>query len=406
MRSDIDKLMQARDFDAILVAGGEEYSVVRDYMTKGAEITKGIIIKTPGTDPLLIVSGMETEEAAKSGYPFMTYGAVGYYDIIDQYDDQSQREVALWQACLRQAGVTSGRIGIYGTGAINETMALMPYLDDTPYEFVGEANKTLFDEAFMTKDADEIARLKSVAERTNAVLQATWDYIAGHHAQADTVVKADGTPLTVGDVKQFVRRALLERGLEDTNMIFAPGRSAGHPHSRGEANDALKLGQSIVFDLFPREMGGGYHHDVTRTWCIGHAPDAVQNAYEQVMQALDIAVESFSVGKPTHLMQTAVQDYFEANGHATLRTERDIKQGYVHGLGHGIGLLVHEPPVLHHYNRDDVFAIGNCLTIEPGLYYPDDGYGVRIEDTYVVTENGELISITPFKKDLVLPLNR
>ena len=113
----------------------------------------------------------------------------------------------------------------------------------------------------------------------------------------------------------------MARGLEDTNMIFAQGRDAGFPHSRGEAEMPLTMGQAIVFDLFPRELGGGYHHDMTRTWCIGYAPPELQQDYETVMEAFDISVEAFGLNKPTHLMQEAVLDHFESKGHATTRSK-------------------------------------------------------------------------------------
>jgi Xaa-Pro aminopeptidase len=73
-------------------------------------------------------------------------------------------------------------------------------------------------------------------------------------------------------------------------------------------------------------------------------------------------------------------------------------------LGHGVGLNIHEFPRLHHLSKEDIAQIGNFITIEPGLYYPEDGFGVRVEDSFIVNENGELVSITPFRKDLVLPL--
>jgi Xaa-Pro aminopeptidase len=187
-------------------------------------------------------------------------------------------------------------------------------------------------------------------------------------------------------------------------MIFAQGRDAGFPHSRGEEDMALRLGQSIVFDLFPRELGGGYHHDMTRTWCIGYAPAEVQQAYDDVMQAFDIGLENFGVGKPTYTMQEAVLDFFESKGHPTQRTNSASQDGYVHSLGHGVGLLIHERPSISHLRRDDIWQVGNAVTIEPGLYYPDRGYGVRVEDMLIITEQGELLSLTPFRKDLVLPL--
>lgn len=167
---------------------------------------------------------------------------------------------------------------------------------------------------------------------------------------------------------------------------------------------ALRAGQSIVFDLFPRELGGGYHHDVTRTWCIGYAPSEVQAAYDDVMEAFDRSIETYAVGKSTHLMQEAVLDSFEAKGHPTGRTNPGGMEGYMHSLGHGVGLNIHERPSITHLRQDDQFAVGNCITIEPGLYYPEKGFGVRVEDLFIITDAGELISLTPFRKDLVLPV--
>lgn len=407
MKSQIDGLMQERGLAALLVVGGEGYSEVRDYMSNGAHITGGIIVKKVGDEPLLVVNGMETEEAKKSGYTVKSYGDLDFYTLQKETKNRDIAQVLFWGKCLQAGGVAAGKVGLYGRGDVNEIIELTKLaVERLPqYEFVGETERTLFDIAFLTKDDDELARIRSVAERTNDVMAIAWDFIAGHTTDADeTLIKEDGTPLTIGDIKRLVRRELLERELEDTGMIFAQGRDAGFPHSRGEAAMPLKLGQSIVFDLFPRELGGGYHHDMTRTWSIGYATPEVQQAYDDVMEAFDIAVETFGLDKPTHLMQEAVQDNFEAKGHPTMRTAAGSQEGYVHSLGHGIGLLIHERPSISHTRKEDLFQKGNVITIEPGLYYPDKGYGVRVEDSFVITDAGELVSITPFRKDLVLPL--
>lgn len=407
MKSDIDGLMKARELDALFIAGGEGYSEVRDYMTNGADVTGGFVIKKMGADPMLFVSGMETEEAKKSGYAVKGWNELGFYDLYKDHDPDTA-QIIFWGKCLKSAGVESGKIGIYGRGDINSYVELVALANEhyDNYSFVGETGRTLFDEAFLTKDDAEIERIKSVAERTNQVVEATWDYIASHQANADEiVVDAEGNPLTIGMVKRFVRVQLMERGLEDTGMIFAQGRDAGFPHSRGEADEALQLGKSIVFDLFPRELGGGYHHDMTRTWSIGYATPEVQAAYDEVMIAFDKSLEDFAIGKGTHSMQETVLDYFESKGHPTSRSDSAANEGYVHSLGHGVGLLIHERPSISHIRKDDVWQVGNVVTIEPGLYYPDKGYGVRVEDLFIISDNGELISFTPFKKDLVLPLN-
>lgn len=407
MRSEIDALMLDRELVALLIPIDHHYSPYVDMLVGRARMTHGLLLKRHRADPLLIAQGMEVEEARATGAAVLTQTDLGWPAIQKQYGtDQIGAEAALWQAALAQAKVPPGRVGIYGVGELGEILALLPRLNtpDSPYVFVGEGGRNLFDVAAVTKADDEIARIESVAQRTNEVMAATWDYISGHQAVDGVVRQPDGTPLTVGDVKRFVLAALLQRGLEDTEMIFAQGRDAAFPHSRGTEHMALQTGQTIVFDLFPREAGGGYHHDMTRTWCLGHASEAAQSIYDQVMHAFDIALQAFALDKPTHLMDEAVLDYFEGAGHATGRSQPGTDHGYVHSLGHGLGLKVHELPSISFRRKDDRFQVGNVITIEPGLYDPTAGLGVRVEDTLVIDADGSLRSLTPFRKDLVLPL--
>jgi Xaa-Pro aminopeptidase len=406
MKSDLDHLMRARDLQAIIVTGDAHDNTPRSYLSNGAHITGGYVLKVTGRDPVLIVNGMETEEAAKSGLQVLSYSDLGYAQMmIAANGSETQAGIALWGEMLRRFDVPPGKVGIYGVGSLHTQIEFTRLLSAAfpEYQFVGETGMTLFDEAYVTKDAAELTVIRSVALRTNEVMAEAWAYIGGHRAADGVVVKQDGTPLTIGDVKRFVRRALLDRDLEDTDMIFAQGRDGGFPHSRGEADMALRLGQAIVFDLFPRQLGGGYHHDMTRTWSIGYATPEVERAYRQVMDAFDIAVETFRPGIEAKKLQEAVLDYFEGAGHPTGRSQPGTSVGYVHSLGHGVGLNIHERPGLRHLSTDTL-TVGNVITVEPGLYYPEQGFGVRIEDTLYISESGELISLTDFHKDLVLPL--
>jgi Xaa-Pro aminopeptidase len=406
MKSDLDKLMQARGLDALMVVGDEHGNPPRNYLTNGAAVTGGYVLKKRDAAPVLVVNPMETEEAAKSGLEVHSYNDFGWGELYKQMDgDLPKASVVFWKRLLHSIGVERGKVGIYGAGELHKYLDLVGRVaaEYPEYQFVGEMGMTLFDEAYVTKDADEIARIRSVAARTSAVWQATWDFIAGHRAEGETVVKADGTPLTIGDVKHFVRRELLDRDLEDDAMIFAEGRDGGFPHSRGEAAMPLQLGKAIVFDLFPREIGGGYFHDSTRTWSIGYATPEVEQAYNEVMDAFDVAVDNFRPNIPARVLQEAVQDYFESKGHPTTRSNPSTNVGYVHSLGHGVGLNIHERPSIGHLSKDTLQP-GNVISIEPGLYYPDRGFGVRVEDLCYVDASGELISLTDFHKELVLPL--
>jgi Xaa-Pro aminopeptidase len=408
MRSDIDRLMAARDLQAIFVVGGEQPNTYRAYLSNGVDIHGGMTIKKRGSTPVMVVGGMEIENAVKSGLTAYTFSELGWADMLEKAEgDPSKASIVLWGHLFEKFEIPPGKIGIYGVGELNVWIERIRLLSDAypQYQLVGETGMTLFDEAFVTKDADEIKVIREVATKTSEVLQAAWDYIASQRAEGDRVVKAGGSPVTIGDVKRLVRRELMDRGLEDTDMIFAQGRDGAFPHSRGEEDTVLKLGQPIVFDLFPREQGGGYYHDVTRTWCIGYTPDAVRDLYNQVMQAFNIALETYAEpGQPCHTLQDAVLDYYESQGHPTLRSKPGNMEGYVHGLGHGVGLNIHERPSMSHLMKDDTFQKGNFITIEPGLYYPEKGMGMRIEDSFIIDESGELVSITPFHKELVIPL--
>ena len=393
--------------EALVVICGDPFSAPRHYLTSGVQITSGLVIKKRGEAAVIFANPMETEEAAKSGLRVISNNDVGWPQMLkDAQGDRTKAEIVLWGKCLETIGVASGKIGVYGVGDLHVVLELVSLLEVAypQYEFAGELGMTLFDEAYLTKDADEIARMREVARKTNEAMQAARDAIRAAAVKDEALYKANGAPLTIGDIRRLVRRALLDRDLEDTHMIFAQGRDAGFPHSRGEDPQQLRLGQSIVFDLFPREVGGGYFHDMTRTWCIGYAPTEVQAAYDDVMEAFDVSVEVFRAGMEAGKLQEAVEAYFESKGHATPHSAPGSNEGYVHSLGHGVGLNIHERPRLGGLSKD-ILQPGMMLTIEPGLYYPDRGFGVRVEDTMLVDADGNLVSLTPFPKDLVIPVD-
>ncbi|MFP5247938.1 MAG: M24 family metallopeptidase, partial [Thermoanaerobaculia bacterium] len=118
-------------------------------------------------------------------------------------------------------------------------------------------------------------------------------------------------------------------------------------------------------------------------------PDELGKLHEQVFEAFTRARDAMRPGTRASSYQALVCDFFEARGHATLRSNPKTLEGYVHSLGHGVGLDIHEKPsfTLNPTNVD-VIEVGDVVTIEPGLYYPDHELGVRIEDTFVVTEEG------------------
>jgi Xaa-Pro aminopeptidase len=409
MKTDLDRLMHERSIDALAVIGGEHSNVYRDYITNGAKVTHGIVVKKRNEAPIFIVGGMEVDEARKSGLQVFTMADLGFFDLFKKHpDDAEKRNTEFWRLILDKFEI-EGRMAFYGTGDVMEIWKQMRRLQESlgdMIEIIEDEKPSIFDVARATKDAEELEAMTQIGRDTGAVMKKTREWIAGHHTEGDTVVKDDGTPLTIGDVKTYVNKSLMDYGLVDNGtMIFAQGRDAGVPHSRGESDMPLRLGESIVFDLFPKNPDKGYYHDMTRTWCIGYAPDEVLDAYDLVMHTFTQSLEALTAGEPTANLQNLVCDIFEEHGHPTSRSQPGTSEGYVHSLGHGLGMDVHEAPSISHNNKKPVFEPGHVVTIEPGLYYPEQGWGVRIEDTVYVAEDGHLVNISDCPYDLVIELN-
>jgi len=208
--------------------------------------------------------------------------------------------------------------------------------------------------------------------------------------------------LFIRDLKEMLSKRLFENGLiNSSGLIVAQARDAGIPHNSGENDEPVKLGKTIVFDIFPQEIDGGYYFDFTRTICFGKAPEEIKKEYTIVKEAQELAIENLKIGRRTTEIEIAVCNFFEKNGHSTPLTNPKTQKGYCHSLGHGLGLNVHEGPEfgLSKTNYDRLEP-GMVFTIEPGLYYPEKGYGIRLEDVIYLDQNGKVIDLTKFPKKL------
>ena len=108
-------------------------------------------------------------------------------------------------------------------------------------------------------------------------------------------------------------------------------------------------------------------------------------------------------GIPTANLQELACDYFRERGHPVVKDNPELVEGYPHSLGHGVGLDVHESPYIGTADKN-ILSKGNVFTIEPGLYYPERGLAVRIEDTVYINSEGKCISMTDVPYDLVIPV--
>ena len=414
MKSDLDALMEARQLDAILILGDAEHNPPMYYFVGGGHVSSALLIKKIAKDPVLFYNDMERDEAAKSGLKTVSYND---YGPIDDFIDQANGDMLLAYALCRKKiladlGLSGGRIGVYGKvdfsqnfGITTHLMRLMPEV-----EFIGEyGTDSVIQRAMETKDDVEVARIRQMGAVTTTVVKMVQDYLTSCEVREDEVLlKEDGHPLTIGDVKGKISLWLAERGAtEAEGTIFAIGRDAGVPHSVGDPEDLMTLGKTIVFDIFPAEQGGGYFYDFTRTWSLGYANPEAQALYDQVHEVYNKVVENLDLNASFIDYQRMTCEYFESKGHTSPLNTKAPLDGYVHSLGHGVGLNIHERPSSGlTAGEDNILKPGVVITIEPGLYYPDKNMGFRIEDSYWVRPDGKIELLAEYPYDFVLPIKK
>ncbi len=407
MKHDIDRLLAERNLDGFLVMGGGHGPAMR-YLTNGGFFEGALVLKKRGGETTLIHGLMERDNAEATGLKLIGRDQhFNGYELLREFKgDRLAADAAYLARAMEMAGLT-GRIGLYGLADAGSALALVGKVQEMTesIELVGEHRDTVFSQAMETKDDGELAELQKAGVLACQVVGEVQEFIQGHRTRDEVVIRADGEPLTIGDVKNFTRNRLYTYGMaEDHGHIFAQGRDAGVPHNHGDLAMPLRLGQSIVFDFYPT-VESGYYHDMTRTWSLGYATDEVIEAWEQTKEIFDRVMGSLAVGQPTRDYQTMTCDYYESKGHKTARSHPGTEEGYVHSLGHGIGLEIHEEPRFSHAaGNNTLVQPGHVVTIEPGLYYPIRGFGVRIEDAVAFNEAGELVWLTRYPYDLVVPM--
>lgn len=412
MKSDLDALMQAKNLDAILVFGSAENNPPMTYLVGGGHVNGATLIKKRGAAPILFCNDMEREEAAKSGLDVRLYSSFPTDELLKKTGGDTARMTALRLKLILAQNNIWNRVGVYGHTDLSTMFSVLTHLKELmpDLEIVGETREnSLFMFAMETKDETEVARIRRMGKITTEVVGLTADFLTGCAVRADEVLlKADGSPLLLGDVKAQINLWLAERSaVPSEGFIFSLGRDAGVPHSQGNPTDLMRLGQTIVFDIYPQEQGGGYFYDFTRTWSLGYATPEAQKLYDQVKDVYDKVIDNLDLNAPFKNYQVLTCEEFEKNGHKTPRTDKAPLNGYVHSLGHGVGLNIHERPWSGLTASDDnLLKPGVVFTVEPGLYYPDQGMGFRIEDTYWVRPDGKIELLAEYPYDFVLEMKK
>jgi len=240
------------------------------------------------------------------------------------------------------------------------------------------------------KRDDEIRALEATQRATEEAWQLGVDAIARAETRPDGTLALDGGVLTAERVRAIVEGALLDRGCVAESTIIAPGTQAADPHLTGSG--PLHSNEAIVMDIFPQHKETRYYADMTRTVSKGLPPAQIVRMYDVVLRAQEAGIAALRPGITGREVHEQVEDVIFAAGYDTLRPGQKhdlhdpVIRGFIHGTGHGVGLEIHEAPSIGRAGLSPL-AIGDVVTVEPGLYDPDIG-GVRLEDMLVITVGG------------------
>ncbi len=399
MLSDLDRLMRERGLDALLVPMHEALHPSFRWITRGAKVTRGYAVKLAGRDPILVSYPMERDEAAGTGLATRLIHDFGYDRIFKSAPNTIAGYAEFFDVVLRELGGSSS-VAIVGSLPFPLYLGIAEGLEARGWR-VWRGADDLVQLARKRKEPWEIAAIRSVGERTEQVVDRVRDVLRAATISGNQLLH-DNRPLTLGDLKRLVSSEISRLGmLEDHDTILSQGRDAGIPHSRGDAAAVVRPSVPIVLDIFPADRESGYFFDLTRTFCVGPIPEDLATLHAHVLEAFELARREMHAGTLASSYQHLVCDFFEQRGYATTRANPATLEGYVHSLGHGVGLDVHEKPFfgLAATNLDQIEP-GDIVTIEPGLYFPDRELGVRIEDTLVVNEDGRVETLCRSERGL------
>jgi Xaa-Pro aminopeptidase len=190
------------------------------------------------------------------------------------------------------------------------------------------------------------------------------------------------------DLAWWIETTMHELGADGAafDVIVAGGANGAAPHAT-TGRRLIEPGQTVVVDAAARL--GGYNSDCTRTFATGELPLELARSYEVCLRAQEAGLAASLAGANGRDVDAIAREVISAEGLGEL---------FGHGLGHGLGLEVHEQPRLRP-ESDDVLPVDGVVTVEPGIYHPGVG-GIRIEDLVIIGENGPEV-LTTFTKELV-----
>jgi Xaa-Pro aminopeptidase len=339
---------------------------------------------------LVAVASLETPRLGGNGLEVHAFEDFGYDDLIAQGLNRERALVEIALRACRDAGVTSAAVPPDFPVAVADHLRANG-IDLSP-------DSELFVQRRRSKNEAELAGIRRAQRGTEEAMAAAREMFRRAEISGDAVL-LDGEPLTSERVKGVIARVFTDNDLIADDFIVSHGPQTAVGHDGGSG--AILANEPIVLDLFPRDRESGCFSDMTRTFVVGEPSEELLEWHRLTEEAITRAfalVKPGAVGRDIHIETCR---FYEEHGYPTQLSKQPgtvLLDGFFHGLGHGVGLEVHEAPSLGMGGGADVLVPGDVVTLEPGLYKGGVG-GCRLEDIVVVTEHGAE-NLTNFPYDL------
>ncbi|GAB6280424.1 MAG: Xaa-Pro peptidase family protein [Thermovirga sp.] len=272
----------------------------------------------------------------------------------------------------------SGRVGSGNLGfqADRVTCDLLGSLKDIGGDLVDIS--TIFSDLRRFKDPLEINNISKAAEMAAAALISSLEKTGNDFTEKDFAARLEYEMKTGG----------AEGGWGAQGFIVASGSRSALPHGIPTDREVLP-GEIVMVDFGARF--NGYICDITRTFSLGSPPAWAVDFHNLLLEAHAAAVPLLEPGRTAAEADRAARSVIEKAG---------FGDAFTHGLGHGIGLEVHEAPSLSFRSRE-TFAVGDVVTVEPGIYFPGKG-GLRLEDDYHISADGPVCLTPHLPRDIII----
>jgi Xaa-Pro aminopeptidase len=339
---------------------------------------------------MAVIHSLEAARAREvEGIDVLSWEEIGLDDLIARDVDRDRIYLEIGLNACRKLGIESATVPpLFPVG-------LADHLRANGIELT--VDRKLFAQRRRVKNEAELAGIRRAQRAAEAAMDAVRETLRS--------ARPNGSGLTVGGeqltselLKRRIEHVFSEHGVAAEEFIVAHGAQSAVGHEMGSG--PIGPNEPIVVDLWPRDRDTGCYADMTRTYALGEPSDELREWHRLVLEALRNALGGIRAGAEGRDLYVQTCELFQEHVYPTGLTKEPgqvLEDGFFHGLGHGVGLEVHEDPNMGRMSGDALVA-GDVVTVEPGLYRTGFG-GCRLEDLVLVTGSGAE-NLTDYPYDL------